>query len=89
MATAIFVIPQHDAERAERLLGNLGGAAPHVRMAMQHKPFDPFGADAETQAVDETLVRVTYDARFVSTRQLHAALTALGVHILDTREDDA
>jgi hypothetical protein len=88
MATAIFIIPQKDADRVRDTAERRDDIAGHVQIRVQHKPFDPFGADAETQAVDEYLVHVTYDPHETTVEQLHDALTALGVHILDTRQSD-
>lgn len=79
MADVTFLIPEKDDEHARELQGVAGIEAIH----MAQKPFDPFSADAETQVVTETVVRVSYDPAQITVRQIRDAMHAHGVHVLD------
>lgn len=59
-------------------------------MRVAHKPFDPFGAAAELQPLDEAqvTVTVTYDAAETSVGRIREAFNHLGIHVLDYAEDE-
>ncbi len=81
MAEATFLIPEKDNDRVQALRGTAGIRAVH----MAHKPFDPFGADAETQVVVEAVVTVSYDPARTSVEQIREAFRSLNIHVLDVR----
>ncbi len=84
MADVIFLIPEQDTKRARELQSVAGIEA----IQIAEKPFDPFGADAETQVVAETVVTVSYNPAQTTVRQIVDALHAHGVHVLDVREGE-
>lgn len=86
MATAIFIIPQKDADGARAIEGHLRDVAGLSQIRVQHEPFDPFGPEAETRAVDEARITVSYDPAETTCKEIEGAFTALGIHILDVRE---
>ncbi len=84
MAEAIFLIPEKDSDRIQALRGVAGIQA----VQATHKPFDPFSADAETQAVAEAVVTVSYDPAQMSIAQIRDALRSCNIHILDVQRGE-
>lgn len=81
MAEATFLIPENDSNRVQELPGTVGIHAVRVT----HKSFDPFGADAETQVVAESIVTVSYDPAQTSVAQIKDAFRSRSIHVLDVQ----
>jgi hypothetical protein len=84
MAEVTFLIPEKDKDRVQGLHGMAG--VDDVRVI--HKPFDPFGADAETQVVAEAALTVSYDPTMTSVEQIREAFRSLDIHVLDVRSGE-
>lgn len=84
MAEATFLIPEKDSDRIQDLRGTAGIQAVQVA----HKPFDPFGAEAETQVVEEAVVTVSYNPAQMSIAQIRDALRSCNIHILDVQRGE-
>lgn len=85
MAEATFLIPEKDAERARALETHPRDIVGVNAVQVAPKPFDPFGPDAETQAVAESCVTVSYDPAETTVEQIQDALKTLDIHVLDAR----
>ncbi len=86
MATAVFIIPQKDADKAREIEGHLRAVAGLSQIRVQHEPFDPFGPEAETRAVDEARITLSYDPAETTRAAIEEAFAALHIHILDVQE---
>ncbi len=79
MAEVTFLIPEKDRDHVQGLRGVAGVEDARV----VHKPFDPYGADAETQVVAEAAVTISYDPATTSVERIRDAFRSLGIHVLD------
>ncbi|MGI8689055.1 MAG: hypothetical protein ACR2M3_10795 [Thermomicrobiales bacterium] len=87
MAEATFLIPEKDAGRAHALEQHLCDVVGLKQMRIVHKPFDPFGPDADAQPSEEACVTVAYDPAETTIERIRKTFTALGIHVLDARAD--
>lgn len=86
MATAIFIIPQKDADKVREIKRHLRDVGGITQITVRHEPFDPFGPEAETRAVDEARITVSYDPAETTRKEIEGAFAALHIHILDVQE---
>ncbi len=87
MAEATFLIPEKDADRAHALERHLRDVVGLQQVQVAHKPFDPFGPDADAQPIEEACVTIIYDPAETTIERIRDAFTALDIHVLDVRAD--